>query len=67
MVVVARERHTRALGVLSNCFSFRVGCARAASVAEVVAGDAAAEVAGFEAGGLGLGLRAALGLLIGLA
>lgn len=57
MVVVARERHTRALGVLSNCFAFRVRCARAAPVADVVAGDAAAEVVGFEAGGLGLGLR----------
>lgn len=55
MVVIAREFHDRALGVLPNGVAVGVGCARAAPVAYAVAGDAAAEVAGFEGGGLGGG------------
>lgn len=59
MVVVARERHAGVQGILPDCGT---GDVRAASVAHAVAGDAAAEVAGFEGGGLGGGVRATDGI-----
>lgn len=59
MVVVACERHAGVPGILPDCGT---GDVRAAPVAHAVAGDAAAEVAGFEGGGPGGGVWATDGI-----
>lgn len=64
MIVIARERHMRALGVLADGIAFGVGCAWAAPIADTVARDCAVKIAGLKSGGLGLrgGLRATDGV-----